>query len=262
MNMIKYPRTRHLQGSRLQPGDEDLSQVDLKSLVGRHIVAEEKMDGANVGISFDDEDCLWLQSRGHYLVGGARERHFNRLKAWAAAHEEALHEILGTRYLLYGEWCYAKHTVYYDQLPHYFLEFDMLDRETGQFLDTPTRQALLAQSPVVSVPVLGSLTVTARTRISDLTKWVNASTAKSADWREHLHVDAEKAGVDPARAARETDRSDHMEGLYLKIEAEGFVTDRLKWVRADFLTTVADSGSHWLDRPIIPNRLADGVTLY
>ena len=47
--------------------------------------------------------------------------------------------MLGSRDILYGEWMYAKHTVCCGLLPHYFLEFDILDRETGRFLDTPTR---------------------------------------------------------------------------------------------------------------------------
>lgn len=37
---------------------------------------------------------------------------------------------------------------------------------------------------------------------------------------------------------------------------------RYKWIRASFLTAVVDSGSHWLARPIVPNRLADGVDLF
>ena len=49
---------------------------------------------------------------------------------------------------------YAKHSVFYDALPHYFLEFDILDRQTGLFLDTPSRRELTRQMPVVSVPVL------------------------------------------------------------------------------------------------------------
>jgi len=40
----KYPRTRHVTGSRLQPGDEDLSQVPFSALAGRHLVVEEKID--------------------------------------------------------------------------------------------------------------------------------------------------------------------------------------------------------------------------
>jgi len=40
------------------------------------------------------------------------------------------------------------------------------------------------------------------------------------------------------------------------------VLGRYKWIRASFLTAVVDSGSHWLARPIVPNRLADGVDLF
>src|SRR4030095_488649 len=77
MNAIrKYPRTRHLVGSRLQPGDEDLDAVPMADLAAKHVVIEEKMDGANCGVSFGAEFLLQLQSRGHFLTGGPRERQF------------------------------------------------------------------------------------------------------------------------------------------------------------------------------------------
>ena len=66
----KYPRTPHIEGSRLQPGDEDLRQIPFETIKNRHLVIEEKCDGANSAISFDDEGELLLQSRGHYLTGG------------------------------------------------------------------------------------------------------------------------------------------------------------------------------------------------
>jgi RNA ligase len=62
--------------------------------------------------------------------------------------------VLGDRYVLYGEWLYAKHTVFYNALPHYFLEYDVLDLHTQQFLSTQVRRVLLAALPIVSVPVL------------------------------------------------------------------------------------------------------------
>ena len=54
---------------------------------------------------------------------------------------------------------------------------------------------------------------------------------------------------------KETDNSMLMEGLYIKVEENGIVVDRLKYVRYGFLQTVVESGTHWLDRPIIPNKL-------
>ena len=108
----KYPRTQHLEGSRLQAGDEDLSAVPFAEIAGRHLVVEEKMDGANCGISFSPTGALRLQSRGHFLTGGPREKHFHLFKQWASRHAAAFYNILGTRYVLYGAWLYAKHTIY------------------------------------------------------------------------------------------------------------------------------------------------------
>ena len=44
-----------------------------------------------------------------------------------------------------------------------------------------------------------------------------------------------------------------MEGLYIKVEENGEVTARAKYGRQSFLQTGEQSGSHWLNRPIIPN---------
>ena len=92
--IIKYPRTPHLAGSRLQPGDEDLSQVPFSCLAGRRLTVEEKVDGANSAVSFGPEGQLLLQSRGHYLTGGWRERHYALFKTWAQAHQGALRSAL------------------------------------------------------------------------------------------------------------------------------------------------------------------------
>ncbi|MBX3200123.1 MAG: RNA ligase family protein [Labilithrix sp.] len=256
--ILKYPRTRHVEGSRLQPGDQDLDAVPWRDVGGRHLVVEEKIDGANAAIRFAPDGTLLLQSRGHYLAGGARERHFSALKPWARAHAERLREVLDDRYVMYGEWVYAKHTVYYDALPHYFLEFDVLDTATGAFLSTPRRRALLAPLPVVSVPVLHEGPLRGLAELLDL---VGPSRFKTGAWREHLGEEARSLELDVARVLDETDASNDMEGLYIKIEEGDRVVERLKWVRPDFLTSVVDSGTHWLSRPIVPNGLAGDASL-
>ena len=255
--IIKYPRTRHLEGSRLQPGDEDLAAVPLAVLRGRHVVVEEKLDGANAGISLGDDGRPALQSRGHYLVGGARERHWDLFKRWSAAHAGAIALAVAGGRVLYGEWLYAKHTVFYDRLPHYFLEFDVLEPGVG-FLSTARRREILAGAPITSVPVLWEGTVRDPASLPDL---VGPSLYKSPGWRESLADGARAAGIDPDRARAETDPSDDAEGLYIKVEEGGLVVERYKWIRAGFLTAVVDSRSHWLSRPILANRLADGVEL-
>ena len=255
----KFPRTRHIEGSRVQPGDEDLASAPFSEIAGRHLVIEEKIDGANAGISFSAEGELLLQSRGHYLTGGGRERHFNLFKRWASAHREALWGALGDRHVLYGEWLYAKHTVFYDALPHYFFEFDVLDLHEDRFLDTPRRRALLAGIPVSSVPVIhdGSLG-----DLEALASLIGPSTYISERHAEALEESAREHRQRIERVRRETDPSRVMEGLYLKLEAGGSVTARYKFVRPSFLTAVLQGESHWQTRPILPNRLAAGVDLF
>jgi len=251
--LIKYPRTQHLRGSRLGPGDEDLSQVPFSEILGKNIVIEEKIDGANSAISFDDKGELYLQSRGHYLDGGFRERHYNLLKQWANTYKALLYSALGSRYIMYGEWMYAKHTVFYDELPDYFMEFDIYDREREVFLDTPSRRAITEPLGIIhSVPVLASGKFDSSEKILS---YIGNSNYISENHIEVLRALAQRQGLDVERAVKETDPTRTMEGLYIKVEENGTVVNRLKYVRRSFIQCVLESDSHWQSRPIIPNQL-------
>lgn len=258
--LLKYPRTPHLEGSRLQAGDDVGDQIPLRSLAGRHAVLEEKIDGANSGVSFSEAGELLLQSRGHYLAGGAGERQFNLLKLWARAHEERLLGVLEDRYVMYGEWAFAKHSVWYDRLPHYFNEFDIFDRATGQFLCTRRRHEMLQGTPVLSAPVLYEGPMPTNPKL--LWKLVYRSLAKTRAWKQHFESTVQREGLPLDLCWRQTDKSDRSEGLYLKIEDDDQVLARYKLVRHDFIQAILDSGSHHAHRPILPNQLDPAVDLY
>jgi len=138
------------------------------------------------------------------------------------------------------------------------MEFDIYDREADLFLSTARRRALLAGLPVVSVAVLWE---GRPQKLAEVTKLVAPSLFKSPQWRERLVEAGAAAGVPAAQVLAETDGDDAMEGLYIKVEDDERVLDRLKWVRASFLSSLAESGSHWLDRPIVANRLAHDANM-
>jgi len=257
--IYKYPRTYHIEGSRLQPGDEDLNSVPFTAIANKYVVIEEKVDGANAAISFNKNGEMLLQSRGHYLTGGYRERHFNLFKQWTYSLYNILWEVLKTRYILYGEWLYAKHTVFYDYLPHYFLEFDILDLEKNQFLSTKKRAEMLAGVPLVSVPVLFAGKIDNYKQMVGL---IGKSNYQQPGHLEKLREICAKEKLDIERSLKQTDNSSLMEGLYIKIEEGDVVTNRYKYVRASFLTQVLQSEEHWLNRPIIPNLLRSDVDLF
>ncbi|MDQ2716182.1 MAG: RNA ligase family protein [Chloroflexota bacterium] len=259
-DIYKYPRTQHIEGSGLQKGDEDLAVSSFEQIAGRHLVVEEKMDGANCALSFTEAGQLLLQSRGHYLVGGERERQFHLFKTWAARYTMDLWEALADRYVMYGEWLYAKHTVYYTDLPHYFLEFDIYDKAGAYFLNTGRRRDFLQRLPFISsVYVLDEGQIPS---LQTLVRMIGPSHFIAADHIQRLRQTCQKHGLDSEQVIRETDARMLMEGLYIKVEEEGRVAERYKYVRAGFLQTVFDSHSHWLDRPIVPNGLKPGADLF
>ena len=258
--IYKYPRTRHLEGSREQLGDEDLKCVKYDDIRGKYLVLEEKVDGANCGISFGGDGKMYLQSRGHFLNGGYGERQFDLFKLWAGCFEDRLCRLLEDRYVMYGEWLYAKHTVFYDRLPHYFMEFDIFDKKEERFFSTRKRKEFLSSAPFIqSVRVLAEGDCES---LGEIEKWIDPSLFISEDPERSFLAQCQKSKVDSELAVRQTDLSGIMEGIYIKVEDGDYVTDRLKFVRGSFLNTILDSESHWVNRPIVANCLADGVDLF
>jgi hypothetical protein len=98
--------------------------------------------------------------------------------------------------------------------------------------------------------------------LEDLLGLIDRSNFQSPDWRARLTETTASRGLDVAVALAETDGSDLMEGLYIKVEEQGRVVERYKYVRATFCNTIRDSGTHWLRRPIIPNGLREDVDLF
>jgi len=165
-------------------------------------------------------------------------------KQWAATHQVAFLAVLGHRYVMYGEWLFAQHTVSYDALPSYFLEFDVLDTETDTFLSTRRRHELLRggpiKAPVLSVPVLYQGPVVNLAHIQQLAHVPSAffSAEKVAELRK----------LSPDQA--------WMEGVYLKAEDADRVLMRFKYVRHSFDSEDAISNPK---EHIIQNRLRPGA---
>ena len=250
--IIKYPRTPHIEGSRLGEGDFDLEKIAFSALSGYTLTVEEKVDGANTAISFGTDGELLLQSRGHYMRGGGREEQFSLFKIWASTHRASLYSMLGKRYIMYGEWLYAKHAIYYDALPHYFMEFDIFDKEKKLFLDTDSRKAILTGSPVVSVPLLKRAKFKTLKELTDL---IVNSPYISENYLESFNKECISLGLDPIREGELIPHSRLMEGLYIKLESEGEVKDRMKFVRQGFrqVQLASDKTEY---KPIIKNSLS------
>lgn len=237
---VKYPRTPHLFGSKGTDDDKHLSEAESDRFIADDsLIVEEKIDGTNVGIHFSLDGSLVLQCRGHLVTEGMHPQ-YDLFKQWANVKRPVLEAILESRYILFGEWMYARHTVHYRQLSHYFFEFDIYDKEQSAFLNLAQREALLADSGICTVPVVHHGATTRK----ELAKLIGAS-----------RFDSQFENPD----TRKTDNL--MEGLYLRTEADDVVSGRAKIVRSEFIDRIKLS-THWQHQAMVPNLLAEGTDIW
>lgn len=239
-DFVKYPRTPHLFGSKGTDDDKHLGEQESNDFIADlSLIVEEKIDGTNVGIHFTRDGRMKLQCRGHEITEGMHAQ-YDLFKQWTSAKLLTLEEMLEDRFILYGEWLYARHSVHYRALPHYFFEFDIYDKQTEQFLDLTTRLEMLDGTGIQTVPVIHRGVAT----VDELWSLIGPS-AFDADFDNPV--------------TRQPDN--RMEGLYLRTEREGVVTGRAKLVRPEFVEKINHS-DHWQHQAMVPNLLRDGADIW
>jgi len=159
--VIKFPRTRHLMDLGSASRDDllmDKRDVDAFLAAG-DLVVEEKIDGANLGISLDrTTGALRVQNRAHF-VNSASATQFRGLDAWAQANP-AVYDVLcpadgdGHELVLFGEWMAVKHSIHYTRLPGYFVAFDIFDVYARRFFSVAERNRRLTDSNIPVVPLI------------------------------------------------------------------------------------------------------------
>lgn len=239
-NFIKYPRTPHLFGSKGTDDDRHMNAKDSAAFIADpSLIVEEKLDGTNTGIHFSSRGRMILQCRGHEITEGMHPQ-YDLFKQWTAVKRPVLESMLEDRFILFGEWLYAKHSVFYRTLPHYFFEFDIYDKVSGCFLSLERRLAMLNGTGIHTVPIVR----TGRVSHEQLLASIRESAFQS-------EFDNPLTGQMDAR----------MEGLYLRIERDGVAVGRAKLVRPEFVQRVKLS-EHWQHLKMIPNQLAEGADIW
>jgi hypothetical protein len=239
-DFVKYPRTPHLFGSRGTTDDKHLGEADsARLLADPSLIVEEKIDGTNTGIHFTAAGRMVLQCRGHVITPGMHPQ-YDLFKQWATVKRPVLERMLGADFILFGEWMYARHSIHYRRLPHYFFEFDLYDKRAKAFLTLERRLAMLEGTGIHTVPV------------------VSRGALQRAALEKLIGPSAFDSHFDNPRTGRPDDR---MEGVYLRTEAEGVVTGRAKVVRPEFVEKIVAS-THWQQQTLVPNVLADGADIW
>ena len=223
----KYPTTPYLMtpNIKIQRCDKILSVDQAEDFFTKPVIVEEKIDGANLGISFDTNGAICFQNRGDYLrppfVG-----QWAILNRWISDKESALLDALSDRYILFGEWCYFTHSVFYNALPDWFIAFDVYDKQDELFLSTRERNCLVSTIGLSLVPII----FVGHISIDKLNSLLGKSSFGTTD----------------------------SEGLYLRIEDNNSIIRRAKYVRGTFSQSIS---SHWSKQSLHKNRLVSQPSL-
>ncbi|KAF4043103.1 RNA ligase [Phytophthora infestans] len=235
--LLKFPRTPHLLDLGATTSDDlvsDFSNIALVVDSDTAIVITEKVDGANMGISLSPEGALIVQNRSH-VINSESHRQFRDVDSFLKSRRAVLHEILYRdalfpgRFILYGEWLAATHSIPYSKLASLFYAFDLYDRETGLFWDRSSLQKLLSISA-------------AACQGDDAIELVPKL------WEGHV-LPARDELIAMAQQRRSQFYDGPVEGVYVKWERLGRVKERSKIVRSDFLA----GDAHYRPEASIPS---------
>jgi ATP-dependent RNA circularization protein (DNA/RNA ligase family) len=220
---FRFPRTPHLAwlGDALPRDDKLLSANEALALLAQDVAVEEKLDGANLGISVGADGKLRAQNRGQYVISTPLGQ-FKNLTRWTDLRERALADALGTNLILFGEWCAARHSLHYVNLPDWFVVFDVFDRSVSRFWSTSRRNRLACKLGLSVVPTL----LRGMTSLQALKSLVESASSQF--------------GLCP------------VEGIVIRKETSDWLTMRAKLVRTEF---VQEIGEHWRQRSIEWNQL-------
>lgn len=220
-DFFKFPSTPYLERIANIEVREDkiMSKSEQNEFLFQRLIVEEKIDGANLGISFDTDGNILTQNRGAYLQIPSTGQ-WKKLAEWVDQRMDAIFEQITDRCILFGEWCYAQHSIMYDRLPDWFLGFDIYDKKAERFYSCERRNEVFKILGIFQVPQIAHGYFT----LSELRKLISKS-----------HFSDKIA-----------------EGLYIRFDQGDWSVKRAKLTRPAFIQSIEH---HWSRSYIKPNKI-------
>lgn len=213
MKNSKYPRTLHLPWSE-NIGSDDKRLSSVEYFLNKPLVITEKIDGSNLCIT---KDMVYARSHS----GSPKHPSFDPAKFLHATIGYQIDSCLS----IFGEWCFAVHSIEYDSLPGYFLVFHIRIDDLGDWADWDLVVRGARKLGLNTVPVLWEGIVTSEQELQTITDSVaHGSSTFGREEREGIVVRV---------------RSGFSNELFSKSVA--------KWVRKDH---PKDPDEHWMFKTI------------
>lgn len=217
MSSPKYNRTFHLPYSKGATNDDKIAS-NVNNLINVPIVITEKLDGSNTSL-----EALGCFARTH--AGPPTHKSFDGLKSLHGA----IKHLIPLNLQIFGEWCYALHSIPYDSLPGYFLTFGIRElKEEPLWYSWEEVEEWAKELQIPTVPVLWKGKVSSEKELQELIEGLVKQPSVYGTIREGVVI--------------------RLAGEFKDIDFSKYV---LKWVRENHVQTSV----HWKDQEIVKNKL-------
>lgn len=151
----EYPRIPHLDKSISKMTHDDILS-DESDIYPIDCFVEEKIDGANMGVSWKNTGPI-LRNRNNILKKGysnirtPSKEQFKSAWNWVHDHRkdiQMLSKELMSEITVYGDWMVFQHSINYDKLPDWFIAYDIWVVEEHKFLSSDRMHELLSETKI------------------------------------------------------------------------------------------------------------------
>ncbi len=227
----KYPEAFRIvyPDLNIQPDKHYLAGPEVRELFRGDVVLEEKLDGSTLFITWTGGKPL-LRAKGTRIIS-----EFERTKAFVHAYNWAYQnckklEKIPRGHAIVGEWLYALHSIPYNELPDFFVAFDVMHIRTGKLLPVKQRLKIFEECGLASAPVLYE----GRLSYEEVPEFVRLSSFSGR--HENCSPPLMEAQI--------------MEGIVIKSYGQEFKSG--KYVTKEFSAAMEQ---HWLELPLVQNQL-------
>lgn len=222
--MMEYPNLLRLRYEHIQQFSNKRyveAHLEKDFFKSKSLVVEEKIDGSQCAIGWKN-GRPYAQGRATHILDFDKRVAFDGLWSWIYQHTAEIEKSAG--HLVFGEWMKPQHSVVYDNLPDFFIAFDVYDQKVKRFLNRKKKEAFLEGCGISCI----SLVFEGKCSRLTLPELVDEKPSNYSS-------------------------TDNMEGCVVKdYDRQMF----LKYVSREFLDNFDDSG-HWTSRATVKyNRLA------
>jgi len=238
------------------------------------VSVEEKVDGANLGISCTADFKLLFQNRSHFVTSASATQ-WKGLEDWVANHPGIWDVLTSPDIVLFGEWLYAQHSIHYTKLYASSSTKNIVSQISISAIHFTCIHCMIMNSPIRRCNKRGfDLTFSSLLFLAfycfrpDYFLAFDIYNKKEQRFLSRTERDAKlkdtgirsvpliAEGVfqkDQLLKLLETDSRFHsgkVEGVYIRIDEGGQLQNRGKIVREDFIQEIDE---HWSKKTVVKN---------